>query len=840
MMPILESLANNVSALPAAASTAQSFSNARGSGGFAATLAAAQEQSTTAQSGSSNGQGSDLPDSNGSVSGGTTNATLGVANNFNVRAVASGTAQLRKTTGNAASNNSMAVALAGAAMVNSPLPQPIAITAVPLVPAIVPAISAAATGSPIPTTAPLAAAAPQPNVSLPNLLQANEPQASFSQTSVQQSIPEQSGALPSSVLQSTVLRSGLPQTGFPANSASVTASAQTSGIAAGNTPPMLAATDISAATAGAPVLKRAVLDPAALKPAPDSASSGSASLSSVTSSLPAAASGSFTATGASVESTAQEIPAGTTTATVSVAAPATTLSSAPANQSASAGWNGLQNNQGSVEPVVLAENTPPSQFSSAFGQSTVSTLPASAFQPDQWNANVSESVAGPSTQNQTVNVTPPSSNLLANAFSEAVSQPGLPPSGDGGQAGESNASSDGAQGNVTSSFPIPANTAAPISNVSTPSAQTPSAAILNLAAQMLASKAPVPVSAPVAAPQLTTAPNSTPVRAAAGHQSAPASTSTAGAGANSATTLPIASQTPFSVFFSNAGPGTESAASALPKIVTPVSASAIHLTNSSFTNSSAGGTQGTSATQASSQSAGSQNPTAKDALSGTNSGSLQTTQALHRETDPSVTGLAVAASQSTAIPAPAPPVASGITASPVAMAADSAAKPEAPPTPAPESPVIMAPAPPPTPPTAIPGPVQVAQMVNRVGQSEMRIGMNTSAFGTVDVRTVVHASDVGLVIGSEKGDLRGLMSNEMPGINNSLQQQNLRLNSVSFMQGFASPGNGNGSGGGNSQQQFWASQRGSSNSLLPEIVDDSVESTSASEYGSSRGLSILA
>jgi hypothetical protein len=131
-------------------------------------------------------------------------------------------------------------------------------------------------------------------------------------------------------------------------------------------------------------------------------------------------------------------------------------------------------------------------------------------------------------------------------------------------------------------------------------------------------------------------------------------------------------------------------------------------------------------------------------------------------------------------------------------------------------------------------------MVNRVGQSEMRIGMNTSAFGTVDVRTVVHASDVGLVIGSEKGDLRGLMSNEMPGINNSLQQQNLRLNSVSFMQGFASPGNGNGSGGGNSQQQFWASQRGSSNSLLPETVDDSVESTSASEYGSSRGLSILA
>ncbi|MFZ1008348.1 MAG: hypothetical protein WAN65_16015, partial [Candidatus Sulfotelmatobacter sp.] len=149
-------------------------------------------------------------------------------------------------------------------------------------------------------------------------------------------------------------------------------------------------------------------------------------------------------------------------------------------------------------------------------------------------------------------------------------------------------------------------------------------------------------------------------------------------------------------------------------------------------------------------------------------------------------------------------------------------------------------APPPTPPTAIPGPVQLAQMVSRVGQSEMRIGMNTSAFGTVDVRTVVHASDVGLVIGSEKGDLRGLMSNEMPGITNSLQQQNLRLNSVSFMQGFASSGNGNGSGGGDSQPRFFAPQHGSSNSLLPESVDDPVDTATASEYGSRRGLSILA
>jgi hypothetical protein len=99
-----------------------------------------------------------------------------------------------------------------------------------------------------------------------------------------------------------------------------------------------------------------------------------------------------------------------------------------------------------------------------------------------------------------------------------------------------------------------------------------------------------------------------------------------------------------------------------------------------------------------------------------------------------------------------------------------------------------------------PGPVQMAQMVNRVGQSEMRIGMNTSTFGSVEVRTVVHVGDVGLTIGSEKGDLHALMANELPAISNSLQQQNLRLSSIHFMQGqgFSNPSF---TGGGAQQQR---------------------------------------
>ncbi len=134
----------------------------------------------------------------------------------------------------------------------------------------------------------------------------------------------------------------------------------------------------------------------------------------------------------------------------------------------------------------------------------------------------------------------------------------------------------------------------------------------------------------------------------------------------------------------------------------------------------------------------------------------------------------------------------------------------------------------------------MAQLVNRMGQSEMRIGMNTSAFGSVDVRTVVHASDVGLIIGSEKGDLRGLLANELPGIANSLQQQNLRLNSVNFMQGFVFSNNG--SGGGDSQPRSFVPAPSSANLGSPEAPpEDCLEALPVAEFsGGGCSLSILA
>jgi flagellar hook-length control protein FliK len=156
----------------------------------------------------------------------------------------------------------------------------------------------------------------------------------------------------------------------------------------------------------------------------------------------------------------------------------------------------------------------------------------------------------------------------------------------------------------------------------------------------------------------------------------------------------------------------------------------------------------------------------------------------------------------------------------------------------PPNPASAAPELPPTTP-ASPGPVQMAQMVTSASQSEMRIGLNTSAFGNVEVHTVVHAGDVGLSVGSEKGDLHSFLSNELPTIANSLQQQSLRLSQVNFHQG--SGLSGNLSSGGGSQQQRFASPTSLSPGLSaeesPEVSPESAGSPALSRGAS---LSILA
>lgn len=122
----------------------------------------------------------------------------------------------------------------------------------------------------------------------------------------------------------------------------------------------------------------------------------------------------------------------------------------------------------------------------------------------------------------------------------------------------------------------------------------------------------------------------------------------------------------------------------------------------------------------------------------------------------------------------------------------------------------------------------------------MRIGLSTSAFGSVEVKTVVHANnEVGLTIGSEKGDLHALLQNDMPAITGTLQEQNLHLHTVNYMQGFAFS---NSAGGGSSQQQRYSSPpRAGFAQSGNESVQNAAEMPTSAAYSMNTGsLSILA
>ncbi len=113
-------------------------------------------------------------------------------------------------------------------------------------------------------------------------------------------------------------------------------------------------------------------------------------------------------------------------------------------------------------------------------------------------------------------------------------------------------------------------------------------------------------------------------------------------------------------------------------------------------------------------------------------------------------------------------------------------------------------------PTALPaaGAVEVARLVAGVAQSEMHIGLRTQAFGSVEVHTVVRDSQVGLTVGSERGDLRALLAPEVSGLQTTFRQQDLRFDNIRFLE--TSAGTTAGFSGGADSQPRSSSQQHSS------------------------------
>lgn len=132
----------------------------------------------------------------------------------------------------------------------------------------------------------------------------------------------------------------------------------------------------------------------------------------------------------------------------------------------------------------------------------------------------------------------------------------------------------------------------------------------------------------------------------------------------------------------------------------------------------------------------------------------------------------------------------------------------------------------------------VARLLNRTADIEMRIGLSTSAFGSIEVRTVVHATDVGVQIGSERGDLRSMIATELPNLAHSLEQQNLRLSHVEFHNAGSAMSSDSGSGA-NSQPRNFTARTETQGDAAPDFF-----SQDTSDYPESRywpeGLNVLA
>lgn len=106
------------------------------------------------------------------------------------------------------------------------------------------------------------------------------------------------------------------------------------------------------------------------------------------------------------------------------------------------------------------------------------------------------------------------------------------------------------------------------------------------------------------------------------------------------------------------------------------------------------------------------------------------------------------------------------------------------------------------------GTVETARLVAGVAQSEMHMGLQTQAFGNVELHAVVRDSQVGLTVGSERGDLRTLLAPEVSGLQTTFRQQDLHFDSIRFLE--TNSGTTAGFSGGADSQPRSSSQQHSS------------------------------
>jgi len=84
---------------------------------------------------------------------------------------------------------------------------------------------------------------------------------------------------------------------------------------------------------------------------------------------------------------------------------------------------------------------------------------------------------------------------------------------------------------------------------------------------------------------------------------------------------------------------------------------------------------------------------------------------------------------------------------------------------------------------AAPGVIQSARVLERMGQSEMRLGLNSSYFGSIELHTSVNQDRVGASIATGHSELRAAMLAEIPLLERAIAQHHLTLDNLNMDSG---------------------------------------------------------
>lgn len=110
------------------------------------------------------------------------------------------------------------------------------------------------------------------------------------------------------------------------------------------------------------------------------------------------------------------------------------------------------------------------------------------------------------------------------------------------------------------------------------------------------------------------------------------------------------------------------------------------------------------------------------------------------------------------------------------------------------------------PPAEAPGlhigsPLQVAKLMERAGETELRVGIQAGEFGSVDIRTSMARGQMSAEISVERGELGRAMTAELPALHNRFEEQRLPLANIILQDHSHAGGSGN-AGQGQRQQQY--------------------------------------